>query len=369
MIDLTLQDHTQEAILPHLNVTEQLMACALEKENGHACNVEIAAMPDLGLANNSTRMRGGFYTGMFVKWDTDIPFVPIDATVNSCGVTVFLLNNIIEPQALFERIKEAKRKAEAVGYNWNFERGNHFITLCRDDFEKYYLVMHASADEYKKNIRGQALYPTDLVWYHDDIKVIFDNAKNRVLRYIVGKSADKFISVATGLEAINQNRMLYIADAIAGNDIKQELLYVPHYGMPSENSIAIGCSWKSQKSILLSVPGSDMYIVRNADDRVGDNIDDNVGADKKNWLMPHGFGAQITNPVIVYQGGELYINRMRITCDEDVALLKEKEIRCAKSDTNQVHYHVDKILEAMSARITNRLHPIAMVNKDGFVVY
>ena len=68
MIDKTFSDNTQKAIMPHLKITEQLVSSALEKETGKECNVEITAMPDLGLANNSLRMRGGFFTGMFIEW-------------------------------------------------------------------------------------------------------------------------------------------------------------------------------------------------------------------------------------------------------------------------------------------------------------
>jgi len=357
MIDKTFLDNTQKSILPHLQITEQLVVSALEKETGKKCNVEITAMPDLGLANNSIRMRGGFFTGMFMEWNADVPFVPVDATVNSCGVSVFLLREKIPFQEFKSRIDSAKKQMGQLGYNWNFERGNHFISLCRNDLDQYSIVLHASADEYKKSVPGRSLYPIPNAWYCDDIKVIATENSDRYLRYLVGDSANSFTSIAIELEKINEERMNAAAMMIAEDIIKEEVCYIPHYGMPTESSIAIGCSWKPDKSVLLSVPGKDVFIIENVDN--GSN----------RWLTPHGFGAEIVSPNITYKNGKLYINGIHILHDDDVKLLKGKGIRYVQSDNKQIKDYINRILQEINARIISKLHPIVTINKDGYAVY
>lgn len=357
MIDKTFLDSTQKSILPHLQTTELLVASALEKETGKKCNVEIIAMPDLGLANNSIRMCGGFFTGMFMEWNADIPFVPVDTTVNSCGVSVFSLRKGISFQEFKSRINSTKEKMGQLGYNWNFERGNHFISLCRNDLNQYFIVMHASADEYKKSVPGRSLYPIPNVWYYDDIKVITTKNSERYLRYLVGNSAKRFTSIAIELERINKERMHSVATIIAGELIKEEVCYIPHYGMPTESSIAIGCSWRTDKSVLLSLPGNDVFII----ERVDKSLD--------RWLTPHGFGAEIISPSISYKSGKLYINGSQILYDDDVALLKEKAIRHVRSDNRQIEDYINRILQKVNARVISKLHPIMTINKDGYAVY
>lgn len=357
MIDKTFSDNTQKAIMPHLKITEQLVSSALEKETGKECNVEITAMPDLGLANNSLRMRGGFFTGMFIEWNADVSFVPVDATVNSCGVSIFSLRKPLSFQEFKSRINNTKSFIREIGYNWNFEHGNHFVSICRNDLNQYFIVMHASADEYKKSIQEQSLYPLSNVWYYDDIKVIYTKNRDRYLRYLVGNAAKKFADIAIGLERINQERMNTVAMSIAGDLINEEVCYIPHYGMPSESSIAIGCSWKKDKSVLLSIPGRDIFIIKNIDNA------------SKRWLTPHGFGAEIIGPSIIYKNGEFLINGVHIMQDKDIAQLNGKALRYITSEPRQIEDFINKILLKTNAKIISRLHPVVMINKDGYAVY
>ena len=104
MRDLTLQDTTQISILRHLMLTEQLLARAASKASGSEQSAEIWAMSDLGLPNNISRIHGGFFTGAFYRWQTSVPIVPVDATVNCCGVSVFRINREINSQEEFDRL-------------------------------------------------------------------------------------------------------------------------------------------------------------------------------------------------------------------------------------------------------------------------
>lgn len=89
MINYTLNDPTQQMLLPHLKITEELLSRVATKLSGQKKYAEITAMPDLGIAHNCTRMMGGFFTGARYVWDSTVPFVPVDATVNVCGTAVF----------------------------------------------------------------------------------------------------------------------------------------------------------------------------------------------------------------------------------------------------------------------------------------
>ena len=355
MIDRTLRDPTQLAILPHLLNTETLVAKAIRKETGNDSSVSITAMPDLGLANNAIRMKGGFFTGMYMEWDSSIPFVPVDATINSCGVSVFVLNEMISSQSFAERMEAAKKKLAVGGYNWNFGRGNHFISICRMGDGRYCAVMHASADEYKRDLAGFALYPDPRVWYFDLIKTIWNREHCRYLRYLTGSPAERFINIALGLEAVNRRRMLDFAEEIFGSVLDCELIHVPHYGMPTASSVAIGCSWKTNKSILLSLPSRDFYMIENSDD--------------PKWLTPHGFGASIPNSDISYDQSGFHINGNQIITDGDLRSLVGKDIRLSGAGQGMLEKHVRQILNSCNAVISERFHPLMSFNKDGINVF
>ena len=69
-------------------------------------------MPDLGIAQNGTRMFGGFYTGAFYSWNSDIPFVPVDTTVNVCGTTVYKLSQNITTYEFKKRLDSVMKNRE-----------------------------------------------------------------------------------------------------------------------------------------------------------------------------------------------------------------------------------------------------------------
>src|SRR5262249_26269092 len=161
-------------------------------------------MPDLGMPNNVGRMHGGFFTGALYRWISRVPIVPIDATVNVCGVSVFRVTKPITSRADFDqrilRAIERSRSGKAT-YCWNFDSGNHFIIYGRvreSDLlpSADYLVLHSSAGEFKRQHNG--LYPVAANWYSDSIKVVIDDeASGRYLRYLEGTVAEKFFEKAS----------------------------------------------------------------------------------------------------------------------------------------------------------------------------
>src|SRR5262245_18717740 len=96
MRDLTLGDALQTAIIERLRITEGLLSAALTKLDGVHRSAEVIAMPDLGLPQNVTRILGGFFTGALYIWDSDTPFIPVDSTLNACGVSLFGLDRTFD---------------------------------------------------------------------------------------------------------------------------------------------------------------------------------------------------------------------------------------------------------------------------------
>lgn len=354
----TINDLTQLEILRSLEITENLIEKALIKENIHPPNVEIIAMPDLGLANNYIRMKGGFFTGMYASWESAIPFIPVDATVNSCGVSVFLLNTGISFSEFKSRVLSAKFKLKNSSYNWNYERGNHFISVCQLNNGLYCVIMHSSADEYKRSIPNKSLYPEESVWYYNNLHIVASDDGNRFLRYLTGKEAEYFSEIAVSLKDINHFRMKYMADLLFHDILDKELLYVPHYGMPTTNSIAIGCSWSKKYAVLLTAPGRDIYIVKSI------HTNDNA-----QWLMPHGLGTIIDLPCISFKKKQLIINKQLISSDTDIANLSGKKIRFTDSNFEDYQHSLNQILKKCNATIELTARPLFSINKDGFKIF
>ena len=289
-------DTTQRAILPHLQRTENLLAAASSTESRHKEDAEIVVLPDLGLPHNVRRMHGGFYTGAFYQWSGDVPLVPVDATVNVCGVSVF--RTTMDPTNLSEFMHEvgrARSRIEAeTAFSWNWASGNHFATLAevRDSGvlpEGRYLVLHASAAEFKKQYNG--LYPDPRNWYADSVKTIWGE-DGRYLRYLSGKKAEQFYKQAQMLIAYQRSRQRTCAELICGAaGIEEEIWSVPHYGMPDQNSVAIGCQWLDETNpdyLLLTRPEAPLYLVR-AQAGGPNTVSTAYG---RRLLTPHGLGVR-----------------------------------------------------------------------------
>ncbi len=321
MQDLTIQDTTQRAILSHLSITEQLLARAASEASGVEQSAQIWAMPDLGMPNNISRIHGGFFTGALYSWHTLTPLVPIDATVNCCGVSVFRVGSDIPKKAQFDQLIQCaiNRTQRDGSYNWNFSSGNHFVTygeVTGSDVlpDGRYVVLHSSASEFKRQDNG--LYPVAGNWYSDKIKTIRDTRTNRYIRYIEGRTAERFISLAQLLEGFNKLRHQYFAGLIFGEqNIEDEILNIQHYGMPTPNSVAIGCQWLSSTPLLLllTAPERPLFFIKptpayqNQVTLEGNNLS----------LYPHGLGKEVVGSVdIQYYLDDLSINGERFGLHE-----------------------------------------------------
>ena len=283
-------DPTQRTLLSYLQGTRELMLRALRREGERNAEVGIRALPDLGLPSNVGRLLGGFATGAWYGWQSRVPFVVPDATLNSCAVSVYRLRRRIETLAEFEtQVTQAKRRIKETPYEWNLSAGNHFATIVSDDADgggDQFLVMHASGAEYKEKPEG--LYPYPGVWYYDSMQRAC-NGSGRTLRYLYGTEAERFIRLAQSLPAYNSQRHDALADLLVGEDeIDERVAFSTHYGMPTQDSIAIGCVWDDLEAPypFLTRSGESLYMVKplaSGTNRL------RHGAD---WLRlaPHGLG-------------------------------------------------------------------------------
>ena len=271
LVNLSLNDNTQKNILKHLETTSKLLSKVGTELSGTQKESKIYVMPDLGIAQNGTRMLGGFYTGACYTWDSDVPFVPVDATVNVCGTTVYKLkqritvqefenrlNNVMDNRETYLRYVNTRLPKHIIAsidldredkFKWNYNVGNHFVILAEQNDENgelpvgQYMIVHASAIELKKDNLKYGLYPVEGNWYYDDIKTIYDEKENRYLRYIAGDKAVQFWKLANMLQTINKDRNRYFCKSVLKELAGEEIINLSHYGMPTNNSVCIGCQW------------------------------------------------------------------------------------------------------------------------------
>lgn len=292
MINLTINDYTQKIILEHLQTTENMLREVAFQLSNTEQDANIIAMPDLGFPRNVSRILGGFFTGALYSWESKVPFIPVDTTVNSCGVSLFRLNKPIETEKTFrELIKSGIKQSQSSSFDWNYDSGNHFINYGTVENSEqipsgYYVVMHSSASEFKDYHNG--LYPKKDNWYYHKIQTYING--NRYLRYISGKTAEKFHSISMLVSQYNKIRQRYFAEILfEKNEISEEVLYTAHYGMPNINSVAIGCNYIEDESmyLLLTAPNQPCFFIK--PNLGGRNY---MELDKNYLLTPHGLGMQ-----------------------------------------------------------------------------
>lgn len=235
-------DNTQEIILPYLQKTELLLDKVV-KAHDKSGWAKIVPAPDLGFPNNVTRIAGGFLTGALYDWSCSVPLVPIDTTVNICSSSVFKLNEFNEEitnEQFGKLINEICISCMRDGYSFDFQSGNHFLMVARDDYNNYYLVLHSSASSAKEPHMG--LYPNESVWYSQNIKTFYSD--DRYLRYIRGDAAVKFIEKTNTFKTLNVDIHKYIASSFAkqfGITVSLDKPVIKHhYDMPTNSSVAIG---------------------------------------------------------------------------------------------------------------------------------
>lgn len=389
--NFSLNDTTQKEILKHLEITSKLLSKVGTELSGTQKESMIYVMPDLGIAQNGTRMLGGFYTGSCYSWDSDVPFIPVDATVNVCGTAVYRLKQKITPQEFQRRLDGVMKNREIYlkyatthlpsqildsidleredKFYWNYNVGNHFAILAEQNGENselpegQYMIVHASAIELKKDNLKYGLYPVEGNWYYDDIQTIYDDKENRYLRYIYGKKADQFSELANILQRINKDRNRYFCNAVLGELAGEEVINLSHYGMPTKNAICIGCQWEQDNFTLLTAPGNDIYLVH------PDLSSKNTIKlkDKQITLTPHGCGVMLKNSsdTIEYLADGILIGNKHFKNGESINIGNDVLVRTNGMYSEQVKQHIEKVLDTCPGTIYGQIHQLFARTKYG----
>lgn len=372
IIDLTLKDNTQMKVLEQLKGTEKLISKVATKLSNGKRECNIYAMPDLGIASNITRMCGGMFTGSCYTWETDEPFIPVDSTVNVCGTTVFKLEKEITPEEF--KIRVEKQIQDKSRYDWNYNSGNHFVILAKSNgkygLEKgQYLVVHASAKEYKKENMEEGLYPVKGNWFYNDIITEYDEKSNRYLRYIRGKKAEKFYDIAKFLIKYNEDRNRYFGQKVLGNLLEKEILNIPHYGMPSINSVCIGTQWNNRLYTLLTAPGNNIYLVNPIIRE--NNKNKFIHNDIEMLLSPHGLGVKLINEDvdIKYIDKGMTIGNKTFYLGESVNIDVDVKIRTHNESKEIMNNTIKNVLQECPGEIKGELEQICSITKRGFKIY
>ena len=354
MKNYTLNDPTQQMLLPHLIITEELLARIATKLSGKKMDAEITAMPDLGIAHNCTRMMGGFFTGARYVWNSTVPFVPVDATINVCGTLVCKLKGEIKIQDFLERVQ--KVLVNQTRYTWNYTNGNHFISLCSSNGEYgteqgYYMVVHASANEFKNGPQG--LYPNLNAWYYDSIKTEYFEGTSRYLRYISGNSAEHFYEIANMLIEFNEERNRYFIRNVLKEYLDKEVLSVQHYGMPNNHTVCIGTHWENTIYTLLTAPGCPIFIVE-----PGNNYDGS----------PHGLGLAVKKTYIEFSSDSITIGNKKFHQGESIDIGTDAINRCS-FNSDDLDEYVARILNICPGKIIGKLNQRVSISKDGIKIW
>lgn len=348
MIVLSLHDTTQETICVKLAYTEYMLREVLKKYCGISSWGEITTLEDLGFANNHMRMRGGFYTGINVKWQSDIPFIPVDTTVNSCGVSIFRFDGNVDFDAFQNKMQNLEELLAQEGISNNYNRGNHFISICSDDCGQKYLVLHASDNKYKYGDKG--LYPREDTWYYNQIQT--EMFPNGYLRYIIGDVAEKFHRLYTESEKSNPIRNKIVAEIVLADYANiEEVLYSAHYGMPNNSSISIGSQWQKQNYVLLSSEGSPIYIIEESNPHCP--------------YMPHGFGLTIKGKCnsLSFSDEDIVINGISICCKNGFIASGITQTR--NTGVNVTNKVLNDFLPSRSITIVKKLKQMYSYTRNG----
>ncbi len=391
IINFSLNDRTQREILRHLETTSHLLSKVGTKLSGKQKESIIYAMPDLGIAQNGTRMLGGFYTGACYTWDSDVPFVPVDTTVNVCGTAVYRLKRRITTQEFKKRLDDVMKNREtyleyakshlpfqilnSIDINdekkffWNYNVGNHFAILAEQNEGNLelpagqYMIVHASAIELKKDNLKYGLYPVPGNWYYDDIQTEYDTESNRYLRYIYGEKAVKFNQLAQLLQTINKDRNRYFCKKVLGEIVDEEIINLSHYGMPTNNAVCIGCQWEQENFTLLTAPGNAIFLVH--PDISSNNT---IQLCEKNiTLTPHGCGVRLNNDTdrINYSNAGIEIGGKFFKKGQSINIGNDVLVRTSNMSSKQLQEHIDSIIKICPGTIYGQMHQLFARTKYG----
>lgn len=297
-------DKAQQYLEWHLGRTEELMLATLRTMDPDA-SAAITAAADLCLPHDVIRIAGGFATGCVVQWRCSTPVIPVDTTVNIDTSSLFWLDSVPDlDHGDFEALRE--RIENDSSYEWNFHKGNHFISIVESTSDgRPAMVIHSNEKEFKYQFNG--LMPVEGNWFMDEVETF--RRGDHYIRLLIGDRAKLFREIAKLMEPFNVARHRFVADVLLRGKAKVLSDYHKHhYYMPTEESVAIGCFLCDPGEVvpIFSRAGSEIHLFEPRDG--GSNSIDVPGLGKK-LVVPHGWGKTMATDIsIVYDESLFTIN-------------------------------------------------------------
>ncbi|MEU0108988.1 hypothetical protein ABZ313_27040 [Streptomyces sp. NPDC006251] len=356
-------DRAQQFLVPHLRRTESLLRRALRTLDPRAdCRLSPAA--DLGIPYDVLRLAGGFATGCLVEWECRVPVVPVDTTMNIDTSSVFWLDG--DPAEAFteEAVSALRgRIADDSSYEWNFDRGNHFILTGRRVSDgRYALLLHSNEKEFKDQFNG--LCPTPGNWFADSVHV-FEG--ERRIRLLIGHKAELFADLAQMLLRFNILRHRFMATMLLNGRIAVVGEYHKHhYFMPTPASAAIGCYLcePDEEVPVFSAVGRPIAMFRPA---VGGLNAVRLLAGEDRLVVPHGWGMTASRSLHITQSEDrLTLNGRAYPLAPGVSLLDHPDItpRLFAGGTREF---LAAIREHTPGRLVTELVQTASYSRHGFI--
>lgn len=356
------RDYAQEFLIPYLAQTEILLRKALKKLDSTA-DCRVAGAADLGVPHDVIRLAGGFATGCLVEWSCKIPVIPVDTTVNIDTSSIFYIDDDISEQFTSERFADIiEVTTNGSSYVWNFNKGNHFISLSRRRSDgKLALIFHSNEKEFKYQTNG--LIPVPGNWFWDDIEHFSEGG--RYIRLLVGANATHFAAVAKMLEEFNIQRhrffALQLCRKLAGIIAEK---HDHHYFMPTSNSVAMGVYVCSPNDIVpvFSKPGGAIPMFQATEGGI------NSSGDK--LLVPHGWGKTSRCPLNVnLDDGRLIVNGrpFHIAPRESLGRHPDLTLREFANDPLSEDGFFAQIAESCSGKVVDVFDQLISYSQSGVV--
>lgn len=304
-------DKAQAFLSSHLRETQQLLLESLRSLDPNAeCQIRYAA--DLGIPWDVLRLAGGFATGCVVDWKCNIPIVPVDTTMNVDLTSVFELSSA-PTRGLFA-LTEMHRIRTTIennsSFSWNFESGNHFISLCRDG-KNWILVLHSNDREFKGQYNG--LYPATENWYARNLRTL--GHPTRPIRILTGSAAKLFNDTSQMLRSYNRVRHEMIAECVLnGSAVVASVHHKEHYFMPTSSTACLGAylSAPQERVVVFSEPGAPLAIF---EPHGGGPNQIHLLSGGEALIVPHGWGVGLTTSNIEVTWPEVAIDGRRHQVD------------------------------------------------------
>jgi hypothetical protein len=362
-MEIVAGDYAQALLIPYLERTQRLLSNALRKLDS-AADCQVVPAADLGIPYDVLRLAGGFATGCFIEWQCSTPVIPIDTTMNIDTSSVFWLDS--DPGEAFsqERIESLKRRIDAdSSYEWNFNRGNHFILTCRRDTDgRYALLLHSNEKEFKDQFNG--LCPTPDNWYEKSIRV-FEG--ERSIRLLVGDPAQLFSQFAHMLQNFNILRHRFIATMLMGDCVGiTEEYHKHHYFMPTPTSAALGCYLcESDEEVpIFSSVGRPIAMFRPT---VGGLNEVRLLAGGNCLIVPHGWGMTASRPLLLVQSDDhLVLSGRSYSLKPGVSLLDHADVTPRLFDGG-MHEFLQVIRAHTPGNLVAQLVQLSSYSRHGFL--